>query len=124
MRFLNGARSRTGRRETAMKRAEAAERKGQELPGKWLDEHPFAATTCPKCGHRWTELDEDDHGWIALDEQTADREARKYWTPSERAGLKALGFLYRASVGFPVRVMTVSMIRAFVQAARKVKEGK
>jgi hypothetical protein len=91
---------------------------------KWLDEHPFAATTCPKCGHRWTELDEDDHGWIALDEQTADREARKYWTPSERAGLKALGFLYRASVGFPVRVMTVSMIRAFVQAARKVKEGK
>lgn len=42
------------------KSPEAAARKEQELLDKWLDEHPFAATICPKCGHRWTELDEDD----------------------------------------------------------------
>lgn len=50
-----------------------------------------------------------------------------YWTPAERAGMKALGFLAKDAKERGTHIQVIFMeraIRAYVSAARRVKEGK
>jgi len=61
--------------------------------------------------------DDCRHGWIP------------FWTPSERAGLKAMGeeYLYTKSqpwMGEERQDGIIDAIDAYVSASRKVKEGK
>ena len=54
------------------------------------------------------------HGWLPC------------WTPSERAGLKAMGFeVGKESDDYqPEREAVIDAITAYVSASRRVKEGK
>jgi len=49
-----------------------------------------------------------------------------FWTPAERAGLKAMGRRLLVAIHYkvPATVVLESAIKEYVQAARKVKEGK
>lgn len=46
---------------------------------------------------------------------------RPYWTEAERAGLKAMGELYRNAAKLRETIATI--IYAYVDAARRVKDG-
>ena len=51
----------------------------------------------------------------------------KFWTPAERAGLKAMGTVFHVAqshAAFEDVITAVWMIKEYIKASRKVKESK
>jgi len=84
---------------------------------------------CPKCdgGKKWTRVI-DPPGWYDEPCSTCHHGWLPFWTPAERAGLKAMGEQYQNQEWHWLKpwfdVGVLAAIRAYVAASRKAKESK